>query len=152
MLKQMSIKSLTIIALSASLCACGGGGNSSGNAAPTIDQSAAINSALTNIAQTLPEAHKPFTGAFAAVNGISVGWIDGTSADDVANGIALAIAQNQAKFPNEYKAMLSDAGLAITVFGDITGTTKFGTVQSMPDTHYVARMGKGNVIEVVRVQ
>jgi hypothetical protein len=151
MIKQPSIKILSIIALCTSLCACGGGGNSNGNAASTIDQSAAINSALTNITQSLPAPSKPFTGAFAGVNGVSVGWIDGTSADDVAKWIAIAIAQNQDKFPTEYKAMLSDAGLAIVVYGEITGTTKFGTVQSMPDTHYIARMGKGNVIEVVRV-
>jgi hypothetical protein len=141
------LKSLTIITLSASLCACGGGGST----APVVDQSAAISSALTNIAQTLPEPSKPFTGAFAGVNGVSVGWIDGKSVDDVARGIALAIAHNQDKFPNEYKAMLSDAGLSIVVYGEITGTTKFGTVASVPDTHYIAKIGKGNVVEVVRV-
>jgi spermidine/putrescine-binding protein len=140
-------KHLSIIALSTSLCACGGGGST----APTSDNSAAINSAIANIAQTQPQPAKAFLGAFAAVNGVSVGYVDGSSVDDVAKSVALAIAQHQDKWPNEYKSMLSDAGMAITVFGDVTGTTKFGTVQSEPDVKYVAKMGKGNVIEIVRV-
>ena len=133
--------------LASSLAACGGGGST----APTSSQNAALDSALTNIVQTLPQPSKPFLGAFAAVNGVSVGYIEGTDEGDVAKRLALAVAQNQDKFPNEYKSMLSDAGMAITVMGDITGTTKFGTVASNPDVHYVAKMGKGNVVDVVRV-
>ena len=133
------------VAIASSVVGCGGG-----SAGTTTDNSAAINSALTNIAQTLPAASKPSLGAFCNVNGVDVGFIDGSSADDVAKSIALAIVQNSDKFPAEYKAMLSDLGMVIVVYGDLTGTTKFGTVGKMPDTRYIAKVGKGNVIDVVR--
>lgn len=136
------------VSLASSLAACGGGGSSG----PTSDQSAAINQAMTNIVQTLPAPSKPFLGAFASVNGVSIGYVSGTSEDDVAKHIANNIAQDSLNNPDAYRAMLSDKGLSIVVMGADTGqkSSITGVPLRYPDITYIAKIGKGNVIELVR--
>lgn len=135
--------------LASSLAACGGGGGSG----PTSDQSAAINQAMTNIVQTLPAPAKAFTGAFCNVNGVSVGFVSGTSEDDVAKHIANNIAQDSLNNPDAYRVMLSDKGLSIVVMGADTGqkSSITGVPLRYPDITYIAKMGKGGVVEVWRV-
>lgn len=128
-------KHIIILTIAISLTACGGGGGGSNVAVP--DNSAAINAALQNIASTLPVT-APFTGAFTLVDGVAMGYVEGTSEKDVATKLANMIISSPTTYPNQNKLMLSDAGLKITIAGKITGTSALGLVTSLPDTVYTA--------------
>lgn len=129
--------------LSLALTACGGGSS------PPVDNTklsqAVVNSAQA-VAATLPET-KPYTGSFAAVGGTSVGFMEGTSERALAEQLAGLIAKSPDKYPDWYRAMISDAGLKITLFGASTGkSTITGTLLYAPDMNYIAKLTTNGVV------
>lgn len=126
------MKTTLALILSASLVACGGGST------PTLpDNSKAITTALGNIASKYPDS-KAFTGGYMAVNGVPVGLVAGTSPEAVVKDLAQRIIDSPTSLDNtaNYKLLLSDQGLKITMYGESTGISTFGLVQKGNDTIY----------------
>jgi hypothetical protein len=139
------------------LVACGGG---SGEPGPTANYSAPVGQALGNIVQTLPDAAKAFTGAFASVNGQAVGYVSGISESDVALKLAQGIANAPTSNADAYKALLSDAGLSIVIVGADTGqkSSITGLPLKYPDSVFVGKLGRestaggaGGVVTIKKV-
>lgn len=125
-------------ALSIVLSACGGGGS------PTVDNSKALDQAISNISVpgvgTTPSP--TYAGANVSVNGVNSGWVNGTSEDNVAMLAAKAVADNQKGNPDAYKALLSDAGLKVVVIGGLSNVKSgvTGLFIPLPDIMFVAKL------------
>jgi hypothetical protein len=128
--------------VSASLAACGGGN------APQVDNSKSIKDAIGGI--TVPST-PAYTGAVVAVDGVSIGYISGKDERSVvANAVAPIVAspaQNQAL----YNKLLSDAGLNVTVYGDVIGHSSItGAPLYAPDSHYTVKLAKDGTLGIVK--
>lgn len=138
----------TLIAasLALSLSACGGGGGSS--SAP-VDNSQPIKDAIPGIVNNLPPAPKPFTGAFMSIEGVSVGFVAGSSPADAVMRLARIIEADTTKYEPLYKMMLSDAGLRVVVHGEKIGV---GAASGLPiyaaDKVFVVRLTSGGGIVI----
>lgn len=111
------MKNVSVMILVITLAACGGGGT------PSVpDNSAAINAALTNIAKNTPTA-PTYTGAFTLIEGISSGYVSGTSDQDVVARLLTPILADPVKYAPLYKLLISDAGLKVTIVGENYGTS-----------------------------
>lgn len=132
------MKNTVCILVAALLSACGGGGST-----PAVDNSAAIQQAISNISVPGVSTTAPaYTGAFVLVNNSAVGFVAGTSDDNVAMVAAKAVADNPKGQADNYKLLISDAGLKLTVVGGLTGTKSSitGLLLSYPDIHYLAKL------------
>jgi hypothetical protein len=136
-------KAFAAIALTASLAACGGGGDVK---APDI--SAAIQQALGNINVPSLPAAPAFNGAFAAVNGVAVGYVAGSSETAVATAIAKGIADAPTTNAANYALLLSDAGLPIKIYGGLSNVKSSitGAFIPLPDTNFVAKLTSGGLV------
>jgi hypothetical protein len=137
---------VSFILVSASLAACGGGGTN------VPDNSQAIKDALGGITVPGGGTNTPaYTGAVVAVDGVGIGYISGKDERSVvANAVApivANVAQNQAL----YNKLLSDAGLNVTVFGDIIGHSSItGAPLYAPDSHYTVKLAKDGTLGIVK--
>jgi hypothetical protein len=130
-------KHATLLAMAGFLAACGGGGGSS---ATVPDNSAAISAALSTVASTIPVT-PAFTGAFTLVDGVSAGFVAGTSEKEVATTVANKIIASPSTYPNQYSLMLSDAGLKISIVGSAIGTSAItGLTLYAPNTVFTAKL------------
>lgn len=133
-------------AITVSLAACGGGGASNVNLS---SQAAAIDQAITNIAQNTPAPAPAYSGSFCAVNGVSIGFVSGTSEDAVAMSIAKSIANAPSTNAANYKLLLSDSGLSITLFGAMIPGQKSaitGLPLYDPNVNYVAKLTSSGLV------
>jgi hypothetical protein len=129
------MKNASILILAMLLGACGGGGT------PSVpDNSAAINAALTNIAKNTPTV-PAYTGAFTLIEGISSGYVSGTSDQDVAARLLAPIVADPVKYAPLYKLLTSDAGLKVTIVGETVGTSSInGLPLKNPDRVGIAKL------------
>lgn len=131
-------KTFALVSILFTLAACGGGGAST----PALpDSTQAIKDALDKVADKIP-ASKPFTGAFMAVNGTSIGYVSGKDKYDAVAFIASRIMDAPTGANAEaYRLMLSDAGLRVVLFGESVGTSSInGVPLYAPDSHAVVTL------------
>lgn len=131
------------LAISAMLAACGGGG------APQVDNSQAIKDAIGGI--TVPST-PAYTGAAVAVDGVGIGYISGKDERSVvANTVAPIVANPSGANATLYQKLLSDAGLSVTVFGDVIGHSSItGAPLYAPDSHYTVKLAKDGTLGIVK--
>lgn len=136
------MKTLLIVALAAALTACGGGGS----VAPP-DNSQAIKAAADALTAKYPVAPK-FEGAFVSVDGISQGYVAGTSGEDIAKRLAATVQSDPVKYDTYYRKLLSADGLKIVVFGESTGTNQFGVLTHKPDVVYTVKLAANGSLAI----
>lgn len=126
------MKNIILVSLlSVSLVACGGGGGGS------VDNSAAIQQAMTNIVGSMGAANLPY--AMTYVNGQQMGYVHGSTYGDIADAAAKEVVTNQAKWPDAYRALVSAAGMAILIKGS----------GNAADVHAVAKLGSDGKVGIV---
>jgi secreted protein with Ig-like and vWFA domain len=138
---------VSFILVSASLAACGGGG------APQVDNSQAIKDAIGGITVPGGSTNTPaYTGATVAVDGVGIGYISGKDERSVvANAVAPIVASPSGANATLYNKLLSDAGLNVTVFGDIIGHSSItGAPLYAPDSFYVVKLAKDGTLGIVK--
>lgn len=127
------LKTFALVSILFTLTACGGGAST-----PIPDNTQAVKDALDKVADKLPvPASKPFTGAFMAVNGVSIGYVSGKDKYDAVAFVASRVMDAPTGANAEpYRLMLSEAGLKVTLFGESTGTSSInGMPLYGPDSH-----------------
>jgi hypothetical protein len=131
------MKTTLAILLSIALTGCGGGGSTASpdNTATSAQQ------AIANIANGLPAPKPAFEGAFTSINGVSNGYIFGPSKQAIAEALGRSVSLQPTAFPEYYKALISDSGLRVTVYGEKIGT---GAASGLPiyaaDTIYTVTL------------
>jgi hypothetical protein len=138
---------VSFILVSASLAACGGGG------APQVDNSQAIKDAIGGITVPGGSTNTPaYTGATVAVDGVPIGYISGKDERSVvANAVAPIVANPSGANATLYQKLLSDAGLNVTVYGDVIGHSSItGAPLYAPDSHYTVKLAKDGTLGIVK--
>lgn len=128
---------LFAIAFASTLSACGGGGT--GPVIPNI--APAVQEAIT-----VPVV-KPYTVAWTALQGVSIGFVTGYDEYDTVAAAISPVVQNPGKYPDFYKAMLSDKGLPVTLYGEKTGTSNItGAAIYGPDRVYFVKLTNAGIV------
>lgn len=145
------MKAFLLMAPAVLLAACGGGGGSSApaqTASADITQPAlaGAQAAADKATASLPAA-KPFTGGFASVDGYSQGFVLGTSERDIAEKLGRAVAASPSIYGDFYKALLSDAGMRVVVFGASIGKSSInGAILYAADSVFIVKLTTNGVV------
>lgn len=138
------MKTLLLVALAATLTACGGGGS-----VDTAASDKAVSQAASNAAAELAKKHPTaptYTGGFTLVNGVPNGFTTGSSPEMVVRSLAQAVVNEPVKYAALYKLLLSAEGLKITLLGKTLPVSPSGLAQHDPDVVYNVKLTSSGLV------